>query len=74
MNTAHTIHLSGKDAIAVEGRSVVVRAQDGSWLTLRPEDAATAHRLEACFGLLREDMAVTKAERLDVLARVEAAA
>ena len=73
MNTATTIHLGAKDAIRAEHGSLVIESEDGSWLTLRPEDAQTAHRLESCFGLLREALASEKRERVALLERVEAA-
>lgn len=74
MNTAITLHLSGKDAIRAEHGSVVIESEDGSWITLRPEDVTTARRLEAVVAVLRERMAAEKVQRVALLERVEGAA
>lgn len=66
--------ITNDDTIRADGRCVVITDVNGNTWSLACMDATTAHRLEACFRAVREDMAARKAERLDVLARVEAAA
>lgn len=68
-----TVHVTNDDRIAVDGRCVVITDTNGHTWSIACDDALVAFRFQTCFGKVREDMAVTKAERLDVLARVEAA-
>lgn len=74
MNTAATIHLGARDAIRAEHGSVVIESEDGSWVTLRPEDAQTAHRLAAVASKVHESRVAEKRERVALLERVEGAA
>lgn len=74
MNTATTIHLGAKDIIRAEHGSVVIESEDGSWITLRPEDVTTARRLEAVASKVHESRVAEKRERVALLERVEGAA
>lgn len=69
-----TVHVTNDDRIVADGRCVVITDTHGHTLSIACADALVALRFQSCFGKVREDMAFTKAERLDVLARVEAAA
>ena len=74
MTTATHVLVGPTDTVTVlpYGR---VRITDGAGsFTLEVHDAGTAHLLSEAFERVREDLAIEKAERLERLARVEAAA